>query len=168
MTKHLTGCRHVQKSHDVVLHIPPSSSANTSVKLLMIELTEHHDDSYIACTYTPINRSTGVCAQPKYLPDLLKSNYCVLITLHGCHLNLSTLISPRRLHDGKTMDRPGSISNSTGITTSKALISSSRRQAGTTMKRLMPNLSVGYHLPSTERRISTWKPYSSGSNILVL
>ena len=155
MTKHLTGCRHVQKSHDVVLHIPPSSSANTSVKLLMIELTEHHDDSYIACTYTPINRSTGVCTQPKYLPDLLKSNYCVLIIFHGCNPNLPTLISTGRLHGGKTMVRPGSISNSTGITTSKALISSSRRQAETTMKRLMPNLSVGCHLLSTERRIST-------------
>ena len=204
VTKHMTGCRHVQKLHDVVLHIPPSSSSNTSVKLLMIELTEQHllihmllapirrstdpqayvhnpnmieydwadgtpsDDSYIACTYTPINRSTGVCTQPKYLPDLLKSNYCVLIIFHGCTPNLSTLISTRRLHGGETMARPGSISNSTGITTSKALISASRRQAGTTMRRLMPNLSVGYPLPSTEQRISTWKPYSWSFNILVL
>ena len=56
MTKHLTGCRHVQKSHDVVLHIPPSSSANTSVKLLMIELTEHH--LMIHILLAPIRRST--------------------------------------------------------------------------------------------------------------
>ena len=56
MTKHLTGCRHVQKSHDVVLHIPPSSSSNTSVKLLMIELTEHH--LMIHILLAPIRRST--------------------------------------------------------------------------------------------------------------
>ena len=56
MTKHLTGCRHVQKSHDVVLHIPPSFSANTGVELLMIELPEHHLMIYILLV--PIRRST--------------------------------------------------------------------------------------------------------------
>ena len=53
---YMTGCRHVQKLHDVVLHIPPSSSSNTSVKLLMIELTEQH--LLIHMLLAPIRRST--------------------------------------------------------------------------------------------------------------
>ena len=168
VTKYMTGCRHVQKSHDVVLHIPPSSSSNTSVKLLMIELTEHH--LMIHILLAPIRRSTDPQAyvHNPNISQIYSSLYCVLIIFHGCNPNLSTLISTRRLHGGETMARPGSISNSTGITTSKALISASRRQAGTTMRRLMPNLSVGYPLPSTEQRISTWKPYSWSFNILVL
>ena len=56
VTKYMTGCRHAQKSHDVVLHIPPSSSSNTSVELLMIELTEHH--LMIHILLAPIRRST--------------------------------------------------------------------------------------------------------------
>ena len=56
VTKYMTGCRHVQKSHDVILHIPPSSSSNTTIKLLMIDLTEHH--LMIHILLAPIRRST--------------------------------------------------------------------------------------------------------------
>ena len=156
MTKHLTGCRHVQKSHDVVLHIPPSSSANTSVKLLMIELTEHH--LMIHILLAPIRRSTDPQAYV-HNPNISQI-YSSLTTVYSSFSMGAIQICRRSSVPEGFMVKNQRIvwvqfPTQQASKTSKALISASRRQAGTTMRRLMPNLSVGYPLPSTEQRINT-------------